>query len=323
MLLVTCLTCVGLRGDSRRSIWLIALALACFLREGESWRRQQAALQDHLATSDYRTTNPLKTLATLFSASNAAAGWHHAGVPAAGHKLPGSANQRVALHTTSMVLRPKRMSPGPNYERPERIDPERPPGPRDVVVKLYNIGNPQLAQVMTVLCNKKGYWFPKLSISVGGRTWSYDGEPEETYDAIIENASGEPPLRTWNLGATSMSDAEIDAIITEMAEADYTPKEYDFFYRNCNHFCVDLSERLSPAKGWSEEDGAFVIGRVLHESEAIINNMPDFQQKATRAVTWQVQKVIVKAWRKEWKRALAEYEEEQGIPIEQRIGESR
>ena len=33
----------------------------------------------------------------------------------------------------------------------------------------------------------------------------------------------------------------------------------------------------------------------------------------------QVQKIIIKSWRKEWKRALAEYEEEQGIAEAERI----
>jgi hypothetical protein len=32
-----------------------------------------------------------------------------------------------------------------------------------------------------------------------------------------------------------------------------------------------------------------------------------------------VQKIIIKSWRKEWKRALAEYEEEQGIPLSERV----
>ena len=55
---------------------------------------------------------------------------------------------------------------------------------------------------------------------------------------------------------------------------------------------------------------------MLHESEAILNQMPGgaFQQKMTRAVTFQVQKIIIKSWRKEWKRALAEYAEENGDP---------
>ena len=28
--------------------------------------------------------------------------------------------------------------------------------------------------------------------------------------------------------------------------------------------------------------------------------------------------MVIKSWRKEWKRQLAEYEEEQGIPLEER-----
>lgn len=257
----------------------------------------------------------LSSLATLLQTFKPAAGWQ-----ISGHSSLQPGASRTGVGDTSMRLRPKGLSPGPNYERPERIESTETPGPRDVVVKLYNIGTPELAQVLTVICNKKGHWFPKLSISVGRRVWSYDGEPEQTYDEIIENASGEPPIRTWNLGPTKLSDSEIDAMIAGMAETDYAPKEYDFFFRNCNHFCVDLSERLEPERGWSEEDAAFANDRVLHESEAIINNMPGFQQKATRLVTFQVQKVIVKAWRKEWKRALAEYEEKNAIPEEQRIG---
>ena len=46
-----------------------------------------------------------------------------------------------------------------------------------------------------------------------------------------------------------------------------------------------------------------------------------FQQKMTRAVTFQVQKIIIKAWRKEWKRSLQEYEEEQNVPQAERIAD--
>ena len=62
---------------------------------------------------------------------------------------------------------------------------------------------------------------------------------------------------------------------------------------------------------------------MLHESEAILNNLPGgaFQQKMTRAVTFQVQKIIIKSWRKEWKRSLREYEEEQKVPLAERISE--
>jgi len=223
--------------------------------------------------------------------------------------------------SASLAVKPKLAAcrPGPNLEPPAREEPRASPGPRDVVVKLYDISTPELCQAMSLLAFKPAYWFPKLSVGVGRRTWSYDGEPEETYDAIIENAAGGPPLRTWNCGSTSLSDVEIDAMLAEMGSTDYTPEEYDFFMRNCNHFCYDLSERLAGA--WSAEDAAFIDERVLHESEAILNSMPggSFQQSMTRSVTRQVQKIIVKSWRKEWKRALAEYEEEQDIPVEERI----
>jgi len=222
-----------------------------------------------------------------------------------------------------MAVRPKLSTtrPGPNLEPPRREDAVVAPGPRDVVVKCYDISTPELCQAMSLLAFKPAYWFPKLSIAVGSRVWSYDGEPEQTYDAIIANAAGGSPLRTWNLGPTSMSDAEIDDVIAQMAATDYTPAEYDFFLRNCNHFCYDLSERLTGESGWSATDAAFIDARVLHESEAILNSMPGgaFQQSMTRTVTRQVQKIIVKSWRKEWKRALSEYEVEQNIPIDQRI----
>lgn len=88
-----------------------------------------------------------------------------------------------------------------------------------------------------------------------------------------------------------------------------------------NHFCVDLSERLVGEGAWSDADARFIDERVLHESEAILNSLPGgtWQQSMTRGVTRQVQKIIIKSWRKEWKRALAEYEADAGIPVEQRI----
>ena len=115
----------------------------------------------------------------------------------------------------SMALRPKLTAcrAGPNLRPPEREEPPAQPAPRDVVVKLYDISTPELCTAMSLLAFKQAYWFPKLSIAVGRRTWSYDGEPEETYDAIIENAAGGPPLRTWNLGPTALSDEEIDTML--------------------------------------------------------------------------------------------------------------
>jgi len=226
-------------------------------------------------------------------------------------------------HAAALAVRPKpaTLRPGPNLQPPVRVDPAEPPGPRDVVIKLYDISTPELCKAMSLLASKPAYWFPKLSVGVGRRTWSYDGEPEETYDAIIQNAAGGPPLRTWNCGPTALSDDEIDAEIARMGAADYAPQEYDFFLRNCNHFCYDLAERM--AGPWAAADAEFMQDAVLHESEAILNQMPGgaFQQRMTRAVTFQVQKIIIKAWRKEWKRSLAEYEAEQGVPLAERITE--
>jgi len=226
-----------------------------------------------------------------------------------------------ATFVANMAVRPKPAAcrAGPNLRPPEREATAPPIAPRDVVVKLYDISTPELCQAMSLLAFKPAYWFPKLSISVGRRTWSYDGEPEETYDAIIENAAGGPALRTWNCGQTSLTDDEIDGLLAEMAATDYTPEEYDFFLRNCNHFCYDLAERL--AGEWPAAEATFMDERVLHESEAILNSLPGgtVQQAMTRSVTRQVQKIIIKSWRREWKRALAEYEEEQNIPVAERI----
>ena len=83
---------------------------------------------------------------------------------------------------------------------------------------------------------------------------------------------------------------------------------------------MDLSERLAE-QPWDPVDAQFVDEHVIAESEAILNKMPGFQQTMTRSVTRQVQKIIVKSWRTEWKRALAEYEEEEGIPQADRISE--
>ena len=138
-----------------------------------------------------------------------------------------------AASATGMAVRPKLKGcrPGPNFHPPQLVPPSAAPGQRDVVVKLYDISTPELCKAMSLLASKEAYWFPKLSVGVGRRTWSYDGEPEETYDAIVENAAGGPPLRTWNCGPTSLTEAEIDDVIAEMGATDYTPAEYDLFLR--------------------------------------------------------------------------------------------
>ena len=229
----------------------------------------------------------------------------------------------LATRSAAMAVRPKltAFKTGPQLQRPIREDPPTtPPGPRDVVVKLYDISKPELVTAFKMLAFKEGWWFPKLSLSVGRRVWSYDGTPNQTYDPIIEGLAGGKPLRTFNCGPTSKSDEEIDAILAQMGATDYTPDEYDFFFRNCNHFCYDLAERLADG-GWSESDAAYIENHVLHESEAILSDMPlgKFQQDLTRKVTTQVQKAVINAWRTDWRKSLAEYEEEQGIPSELRI----
>ena len=98
----------------------------------------------------------------------------------------------LLAHAAALAVRPKLagLRPGPNLQPPVRLDSTEAPGPRDVVIKLYDISTPELCKAMSLLASKPAYWFPKLSVGVGRRTWSYDGEPEETYDAIIQNAAG-------------------------------------------------------------------------------------------------------------------------------------
>jgi hypothetical protein len=224
--------------------------------------------------------------------------------------------------SVAMVVRPMgtKFRTGPQFRPPVREAYTGEIGPRDVVLKLYDIGTPTIVFVFKTLAFKEGWWLPKLSLSVGGRCWSFDGEPEETYEGILERVSGGKALRTFNCGPTTKSDEEIDAILAEMAVTNYTQEDYDFFFRNCNHFALDLAERLTD-DGVSDADTKFIDERVLHESEAILSDMPfgQVQQMLTRKIVREVQLFLIKGWRKEWKRSVAEYEEAQGIPVDQRI----
>ncbi|EOD05624.1 hypothetical protein EMIHUDRAFT_220070 [Emiliania huxleyi CCMP1516] len=214
----------------------------------------------------------------------------------------------LPTEVVGMAVRPKLtvFRTGPQLRPPARETPAADAGARDVMLKLYDISSPPLVSAFQALAFKEGFWFPKLSIG-------------ETYDGILERVSGGKPLRTINCGPTSKSDAQIAQIIAEMGATDYTQDrdEYCFFFRNCNHFALDLAERLADG---GEADAAFIDAHVLHESEAILSDLPlgALQQTLTRQITRQVQLVVIKSWRKEWKRQLAEYEEEQGIPLEER-----
>lgn len=221
----------------------------------------------------------------------------------------------ILLVTTSfvspMAVRPKLDSfrEGGSNAPPPREPLPPPPGPRDVEVRLYDIATPDLAKALSLVTGKEVHWFPKLTLGVAGRVWSYDGAVERTVNSIVENAAGGAPLRSWNLGPTELTDGEIDALLARMAASDYSGEEYDFFFRNCNHFVSDASARFVGDAPGAGVDPRFVEDVVLAESESLLSNMPGFQQTATRAVTRQVQKVIVQAWRKQWKRALAEHDE--------------
>ncbi len=210
-----------------------------------------------------------------------------------------------------LAVKPKltQFRSGGGLPAPAREPAGAEPGARDVLLKVYDISTPQLAKTLSLVTGQEVLWFPKLTVGVGGRVWSYDGEVERTVDAIVENAAGGSPLRTFNLGATALSDGEIDSLIERMGSTDYTTEEYDFFFRNCNHFCDDFTQRLLGDRPGCGADRDFIEDVVLVESESLLSKMPSFQQAMTRSVTRQVQKVIVLAWRKQWKRALAEYDE--------------
>ena len=177
-----------------------------------------------------------------------------------------------------------------------------PVGPRDVVVRCYDISNDgSLAGALSVATAKRVHWFPKLTVGVGGRSWAYDGEIERTSNEVVAGAAG-PPVFEFNLGPCVYDDAGVDAVL-EGLEGDYNDVEYDFFFRNCNHFADDVGRRLS---GGNEVERSFLDEFVLRESESLLCNMVSFQRDLTMAVTRQIQKIVIVSWRRSWKRALAE-----------------
>ena len=148
---------------------------------------------------------------------------------------------------------------------------------------------------------KRVHWFPKLTGGVGGRSWAYDGEIERTSNEVVAGAAG-PPVFEFNLGPCVYDDAGVDAVL-EGLEGDYNDVEYDFFFRNCNHFADDLGRRLSDG---NEVDSKFMEDFVIFESESLLCNMASFQRSMTMAVTRQIQKIVIVSWRRSWKKALAE-----------------
>eukprot|EP00964_Phaeocystis_antarctica_P102791 scaffold68108_cov56-Phaeocystis_antarctica.AAC.3 len=54
-------------------------------------------------------------------------------------------------HAAALAVRPKlaALRPGPNLPPPSRVDVAEPPGPRDVVIKLYDISTPELCAAMS------------------------------------------------------------------------------------------------------------------------------------------------------------------------------
>jgi hypothetical protein len=106
----------------------------------------------------------------------------------------------------------------------------------------------------------------------------------------------------FHTGECAYDDAGIDEVLRKM-EADYNENEYDFFFRNCNHFADDLGRRLSDG---NEVDRKFMEDFVIFESESLLCNMASFQRSMTMAVTRQIQKIVIVSWRRSWKQALAE-----------------
>ena len=115
-----------------------------------------------------------------------------------------------------------------------------------------------------------------------------DGEIEPTSNTVVARAAG-PPVFEFNLGfqpvwkskvhgtfdlhaidATpdfhtgecAYDDAGIDGVLQKMA-ADYNENEYDFFFRNCNHFADDLGRRLSDG---NEVDRKFMVREATDRS---------------------------------------------------------
>ena len=82
-------------------------------------------------------------------------------------------------------------------------------GPRDVVIRCYDISNDgSLAAALSLAAAKRVHWFPKLTVGVGARCWAYDGEIERTSNDVVAAAAG-PPVFEFNLGACAYDDAGI------------------------------------------------------------------------------------------------------------------
>ena len=52
---------------------------------------------------------------------------------------------------------------------------KQPIGPRDVVIRCYDISSDgKLAPALSLATSKRVHWFPKLTCAVGDRAWAYD-----------------------------------------------------------------------------------------------------------------------------------------------------
>ena len=103
---------------------------------------------------------------------------------------------------------------------------KQPIGPRDVVIRCYDISSDgKLAPALSLATSKRVHWFPKLTCAVGDRAWAYDGkkrcinqmsrptpnrplqsfictpvgEIEPTSNSVVARAAGDPVF-SFNLG---------------------------------------------------------------------------------------------------------------------------
>ena len=86
---------------------------------------------------------------------------------------------------------------------------KQPIGPRDVVIRCYDISSDgKLAPALSLATSKKVHWFPKLTCAVGDRAWAYDGEIEPTSNTVVARAAGSPA--GWKTNFTPRHRRDLD-----------------------------------------------------------------------------------------------------------------
>ena len=86
---------------------------------------------------------------------------------------------------------------------------KQPIGPRDVVIRCYDISSDgKLAPALSLATSKRVHWFPKLTCAVGDRAWAYDGEIEPTSNTVVARAAGSPA--GWKTNFTPRHRRDLD-----------------------------------------------------------------------------------------------------------------